>query len=87
MCDRLVASGLVDRQDDPDDRRQLRLTLTGDGTELVDSVMRHRRAAVRRAMAEMPEDGRARLAESLSAFSSAAFDLIDSDAAAILSWV
>jgi DNA-binding MarR family transcriptional regulator len=87
MCDRLVASGLVDRQDDPDDRRQLRLTLTADGAELVARVMSHRRAAVRRALTQMPPSERAELAASLGAFAEAAFGLIDEDAAVALSWV
>jgi DNA-binding MarR family transcriptional regulator len=87
MCDRLVAAGLVDRQDDPDDRRQLRLTLTPDGAGLVASVMRHRRAAVRRALTQMPPGERAELAASLGAFAEAAFGLIDEDAAVALSWV
>lgn len=87
MVDRLVAAGLVDRQDDPDDRRQLRLTLTDEGSDLIESVMAHRRAAVRRALAEMPADERSRFADSLRVFSSAAFGLIDEDAAAALSWV
>jgi DNA-binding MarR family transcriptional regulator len=87
MCDRLVAAGYVDRQDDPEDRRQLRLTLTEAGRQLVESVMAHRRMAVRRAMAQMSPAEQARLAESLSGFASAAFGLIDEDAAAALSWV
>ncbi|HET8616573.1 MAG TPA: MarR family transcriptional regulator [Actinomycetales bacterium] len=87
MCDRLVAAGYVDRQDDPDDRRQLRLTLTDQGAALVDSLMAHRRAAVARAMAQMPASERAQLAASLTAFTDAAFGLIDHDAAAALSWV
>jgi DNA-binding MarR family transcriptional regulator len=87
MCDRLVAAGYVDRQDDPQDRRQLRLTLTGSGRELVDSVMSHRRTAVRRALAEMTDEDRVRLAESLGRFTSVASGMVDEDAAAALSWV
>jgi DNA-binding MarR family transcriptional regulator len=86
MCDRLVAAGFVDRQDDPDDRRQLRLTLTDDGDELVETVMSHRRTAVARAMAEMAPDDRALLASTLEQFTYAAFGLVDEDAAAALSW-
>jgi DNA-binding MarR family transcriptional regulator len=87
MCDRLVAAGLVNRRDDPDDRRQLRLTLTEAGRDLVESLMSHRRAAVARAMAEMAPDDRALLASSLKRFTAAAFGLVDQDAAAALSWV
>ena len=35
-CDRLVSAGLVDRRDDPADRRNLQLQLTEDGRRLVD---------------------------------------------------
>ena len=38
-CDRLVAAGLLDRRDNPADRRHLLLTLTPAGRELVDGVM------------------------------------------------
>lgn len=86
MCDRLVVAGYVDRQDDPDDRRQLRLTLTDVGHRLVESVMSHRRTAVARAMAEMAPEDRALLVSTLEQFTTAAFGLVDEDAAAALSW-
>lgn len=86
MCDRLVVAGYVDRQDDPDDRRQLRLTLTDAGHRLVESVMSHRRTAVARAMAEMAPEDRALLVSTLEQFTTAAFGLVDEDAAAALSW-
>ena len=35
LCDRLVAAGLLDRADDPANRRQLTLTLTPDGERVV----------------------------------------------------
>lgn len=46
LCDRLVATGLINRADDPANRRQLILTLTPKGTELVEQVMRRRREAL-----------------------------------------
>jgi len=42
---------------------------------------------VRRALAQMAESDRAKLANSLGAFTEAAFGLIDEDAAAALSWL
>lgn len=87
MCDRLVAAGYVDRQDDPQDRRQLRLTLTDPGRELVESVMSHRRTAVGRVLAELSHQDRVRLAKSLGRFTAVASRLVDEDAAAALSWV
>lgn len=37
-CDRLVSAGLLDRRDDPADRRNLQLQLTDEGRRLVDDV-------------------------------------------------
>lgn len=46
LCDRLVGKGLIDRADDPANRRQLVLTLTPGGQRLVHEVMRRRRAVL-----------------------------------------
>ncbi|HZE34392.1 MAG TPA: MarR family winged helix-turn-helix transcriptional regulator [Actinoallomurus sp.] len=71
-CDRLVAAGLLDRREDPADRRQIVLTLTEAGRRLLDSVMGRRRVAIGDVLAEIPGDTRAGLAEGLKAFSAAA---------------
>jgi DNA-binding MarR family transcriptional regulator len=71
-CDRLVACGLLDRREDPADRRQIVLTLTEAGRQLIDSVMRRRRAAIGDVLAEMPAGRRAALADGLNAFSAVA---------------
>ena len=52
-CSKLVAAGLLDRRDDPEDRRSLALTLTPKGQRFVDSVMEHRRQAFETMMATM----------------------------------
>ncbi len=44
--DRLIKAGLLDRRDAPHDRRNLTLTLTAAGQELVDRVSTHRRQAI-----------------------------------------
>lgn len=46
LCDRLVANGLVNRAEDPANRRQLALTLTPEGERVVQAVMRGRQAAI-----------------------------------------
>lgn len=46
LCDRLVVKGLINRADDPANRRQLILTLTPDGQRVVQEVMRRRRAVL-----------------------------------------
>jgi DNA-binding MarR family transcriptional regulator len=45
-CERLAASGLVNRAANAADRRNLELTLTGRGEAVVGQAMRHRRAAL-----------------------------------------
>lgn len=73
-CDPLVRSGLLVRADDPRDRRHLALTLTPEGQTLVDSVMDHRRRAIKEVVQRMPSGQRDRLATAFSAFTSAAGD-------------
>jgi DNA-binding MarR family transcriptional regulator len=72
VCDRLVAGGLLDRRDDPADRRHLILTLTDKGRQLFDSVIQHRRAAIGTILAQMPPSNRRTLAADLQAFADAA---------------
>lgn len=70
--ERLVTAGLVDRKDNPADRRHLALTLTRKGQRLVDRVMQRRSAAIARIVERMPPAGRQHLAQVLSEFSAAA---------------
>jgi DNA-binding MarR family transcriptional regulator len=83
--ERLVVAGLLDRQDDPADRRNLLLELTASGRELVDRVMDHRRAAVTRILDGMAGDDRRALGAALSAFATAAGEVAD-DAVWSLGW-
>jgi len=76
-CDRLVSAGLLDRRDDPNDRRQLQLTLTRKGQRMVESVLEHRRAAIERVMAQMAPASAARLGTALRDFLVAAEQLQD----------
>ena len=72
LCERLVVAGLVDRGDDPQDRRFLRLVLTDEGHRLVETVMQHRRTAVEKVMAQMAPSRRRTVAAALEAFATAA---------------
>ena len=78
-CDRLVAAGLLDRRDNPADRRHLLLTLTPAGRELVDGVMRRRRAAVGQILQQMLPAERAQLAVVLNRFAAAGGEPEDAD--------
>lgn len=72
ICDRLLKIGLVDRRDDPADRRNIALTLTSDGQALIDRVIHHRRIAIRRILQQMAPEQRDALAMALDAFATVA---------------
>lgn len=79
MCDRMVAAGLMNRADDPANRRQLILTLTDKGRRVVDDVMRQRRAALEPMLAAMPKSRRAELVTLLREFASSGPPPAESD--------
>ena len=83
LCDRMVARGLLDRRDDPADRRQLELRLTADGTRVLSRMRTERRRDVKRILARMSTPDRDRLAETFDAFSTAAGDASERDLWAI----
>ncbi len=70
--DRLVGIGLVDRKDNPTDRRHLALTLTRKGRKAVDTVMHRRSSAIADIVQRMPSASREHLAQVLSEFAAAA---------------
>ncbi|OBG87632.1 hypothetical protein A5698_26130 [Mycobacterium sp. E136] len=72
ICDRLLKIGMVDRRDDPADRRNIALTLTPDGQALIDRVVHHRRIAIRRILREMSPTQRDALATALDVFATVA---------------
>lgn len=72
LVDRLLRTGMVDRREDPADRRNIALTLTADGQALIDGVIRHRRNAIRRALRQMAPEQRDLLAVALEDFATAA---------------
>jgi len=77
--DRLVTAGLLDRRDAPIDRRQVSLTLTEQGKQLVDSVFSERRAAVQQVVAKMPRSKRQKLPAALECFAEAAGEIPEDD--------
>jgi DNA-binding MarR family transcriptional regulator len=66
LVDRLVQAGLLNRQDDPRNRRQLQLTLTEEGRQLVEAVLDHRREGFRRLLAGLSRDAQAAIADAMT---------------------
>lgn len=67
-CDRLVAVGLLERHDSPADRRNLSLTLTDAGRELVESIVARRRADIAAVLEHVPGSRRRGLVAAMTAF-------------------
>lgn len=70
-CDRLVQAGLIERGEDPQDRRLSRLVLTAKGTQLVEQVMSHRREAIAAVLEHLTPQTRESLTEAMDAFAQA----------------
>ena len=83
--DRLVSAGLLDRSEDPTDRRNLVLSLTAKGQDLVDYVMAQRRDAIAAILDRMPPSRRRSLVPAMRAFAEAAGETSD-EAAWSLGW-
>ncbi|GAA1481148.1 hypothetical protein GCM10009624_15880 [Gordonia sinesedis] len=75
--DRLVTDGLVDRREDPADRRIKRVSLTATGRELVDGQLTVQRELVQRFVAGLPGGRRAALTEALRSVVDADVDYFD----------
>ncbi|MFJ3334900.1 MarR family winged helix-turn-helix transcriptional regulator [Streptomyces sp. NPDC086766] len=75
MVERLEALDLVDRRTNPANRREVVLTLTSAGQDLVTRVLAHRRAEVRRLVQRLPAAERAALVPALRALTAAAGEL------------
>ncbi|MEP6980979.1 MAG: MarR family transcriptional regulator [Nakamurella sp.] len=69
--DRLVEAGLLDRRDNPADRRHLALDHSPSGRALIDRMLKRRREAIGRILHRMPPEHRAPLVEALDHFSEA----------------
>lgn len=72
MCDRLVGMTLLDRADDPTDRRQLVLTLTAKGRQVIARVARRRKAALEPALRTLSPTRRRHLIRALHYLAAAA---------------
>lgn len=83
--DRLVTAGLVDRRDDPSDRRNLLLDLTSAGNALVDDVMQSRRDTISGILEQMSPETRREFGAGAAAFAAAGGEF-PSTAAWSLGW-
>ena len=72
MAERLVRKGLIDRARVPEDRRSIRLSLTGAGAELVAEVSRRLRGEIATIVARLPRAHRDEVVRALRAFADAA---------------
>lgn len=72
MVDKMGAIGLVDRQVNPDNRREVLLSLTPKGRRLVDRVMDRRYDEMGALVARLPHDQRSNLVRALRALTEAA---------------
>lgn len=85
--ERLMTVGLVDRRENPDDRREVVIELTDRGRQLVDEVTARRRRAIEAIVRSMPVEQRAAMVEALLAFAEAADEpLVVGDSATSLGW-
>jgi DNA-binding MarR family transcriptional regulator len=72
LCDRLVASGMVERVPGRVDRREIALYLTPSSRQLLDDLRRTRRQMLAAVLQRMSTAGRAALIRGLTEFSAAA---------------
>ncbi len=79
MCDRLLRKQLILRTADPNDRRQIRVALSGRGRRLVEAVTRHRRAEIAQLLASMSAAEQASVAASLQRLADAAGEVREED--------
>ncbi len=71
MVDRLVAAGMLEREPNPSNRREIFVSLTEVGRNVVYQATERRRAEIARIVAAMPSGQRAGLIEALRAFAQA----------------
>lgn len=79
LCERLVRAGLITREVDPANRRQVTLSLTFAGQDVVETVMQRRWAAIEPVLARMSEEQRRDLVAALTVFAEAAEEISDRD--------
>ncbi|SDP63642.1 DNA-binding transcriptional regulator, MarR family [Actinopolyspora xinjiangensis] len=69
--DRLVTAGWAQRNSNPDSRREITVSLTDAGRDLVDRVTEYRRSEISAIVERIPHEDRAGLVRALQAFTEA----------------
>lgn len=72
LCDKVVNAGLLNRDEAPEDRRNLHLSLTENGWAVLADVMGHRRDAFAAILEQMTPQDRAQMGRLFDAFGDAA---------------
>ncbi|MFJ4692384.1 MarR family transcriptional regulator [Streptomyces sp. NPDC088766] len=80
LCDRLQAAGFVERTVSPNDRREVRLYLSGRGTAFLADLRARREKVLRAVLDQMSPAQRTALLQGLEAFCDAAAVQIHDDA-------
>lgn len=75
----MVQAGLIDRAVDPANRRQVILSLTFAGQQVIETVMQRRWAAIQLVLARLTERQRRDLVAALTAFAEAADEVSERD--------
>ncbi len=78
MCDRLVRKGLIRRHRARADRREVLVSVTGPGRQVVDQATARRRALLGEILGRLPAGQQAAVAAALRAFAAAAGEIPDS---------
>jgi DNA-binding MarR family transcriptional regulator len=81
LCDRLVASGMVERVPGRVDRREIALYLTSSSRQLLDELRQTRRQMLTAVLEKMSPGGRAALIRGLAEFASAANEDAEAESA------
>nr|CTQ98610.1 Transcriptional regulator, MarR family [Kibdelosporangium sp. MJ126-NF4] len=81
--DRLVTAGLVEREQNPQSRRELVVSLSRNGRTVVRNVIRRRRAQITDIVGQMSPTSRRGLVRALSAFAAAGGELTGLDQEAV----
>ena len=79
MCDRLLRKGLIRRQRARADRREVLVSITGAGRQVVDHATERRRMLLAQILTRVPARQRAAVAEAFRSFAVAAGEVPDSD--------